>query len=104
MASLDADHDGRLSYSDLPRRTQVNVGRGPFRNRNALVAASVATNNSVRASGDQPTNLPAWFVAMDRNHDGDVSPREFLGTSDQFRQFDADNDGLIDGDEAARKP
>jgi Ca2+-binding EF-hand superfamily protein len=103
MASLDADHDGRFSYSELPRRTQLNVGRGPFQNRNPLVVASAATNNSVRASGDRPT-LPAWFVAMDRNHDGDVSPREFLGTSDQFRHFDADNDGLIDGDEAARKP
>jgi EF hand len=104
MASLDADHDGRFSYSELPRRTQVNVGRGPFQNRNALVVASAATNNSVRVNGDQPTTLPAWFVAMDRNHDGDVSPREFLGTSDQFRHFDADKDGLIDGGEAARKP
>ncbi len=103
MASLDADHDGRFSYSELPRRTQLNVGRGPFQNRNRLVVTSAATNNSVRVSGDRPT-LPAWFVAMDRNHDGDVSPREFLGTSDQFRQFDADGDGLIDGDEAARNP
>ena len=103
MASLDADHDGRFSYPELPRRTQVNVGRGPFQNRNRLVVTSAATNNSVRVSVDRPT-LPAWFVAMDRNHDGDVSPREFLGTSDQFRQFDADGDGLIDGDEAARNP
>jgi Ca2+-binding EF-hand superfamily protein len=103
MASLDADHDGRFSYSELPRRTQLNVGRGPFQNRNPLVVASAATNNSVRVNGDRPT-LPVWFVAMDRNHDGDVSAREFLGTSDQFRHFDADGDGLIDGDEAARNP
>jgi Ca2+-binding EF-hand superfamily protein len=103
MASLDADRDGRFSYSELPRRTQLNVGRGPFQNRNPLVVASAATNNSVRVNGDRPT-LPVWFVAMDRNHDGDVSPREFLGTSDQFRHFDADGDGLIDGDEAARNP
>ena len=103
MANLDADHDGRFSYSELPRRTQVNVGRGPFQNRNRLLVTSAATSNSVRVSGDRPT-LPTWFVAMDRNHDGDVSPREFRGTSDQFRQFDADGDGLIDGDEAARNP
>jgi Ca2+-binding EF-hand superfamily protein len=103
MANLDSDHDGRFSFSELPRRTQLNVGRGALQNRNRVLVASAATNNSVGVSGDRPT-LPAWFVAMDRNHDGDVSPREFLGTSDQFRHFDADGDGLIDGDEAARNP
>ena len=37
---------------------------------------------------------------MDRNRDGDVSRREFLGPRDQFDRLDRDNDGLIDADEA----
>ena len=38
---------------------------------------------------------------MDRNHDGDVSRREFLGPRDQFDRLDRDNDGLIDPDEGS---
>jgi hypothetical protein len=39
---------------------------------------------------------------MDRNGDGDVSAREFLGPAATFRQLDRDGDGLIDAAEAAR--
>ena len=37
---------------------------------------------------------------MDRNGDGDVSRREFLGTDAQFRAIDTDGDGLISVEEA----
>ena len=37
---------------------------------------------------------------MDRNGDGDVSRREFLGTDEEFRRLDADGDGLISAEEA----
>ena len=39
---------------------------------------------------------------MDRNCDGDVSRREFLGSHDDFQQLDANADGLIDAAEAAK--
>jgi hypothetical protein len=39
---------------------------------------------------------------MDRNGDGDVSPREFLGSREDFRRIDADGDGLISAEEAER--
>jgi hypothetical protein len=45
---------------------------------------------------------PGWFAKMDVNHDGDVSPREFLGTAEAFQKLDSDGDGLIDASEAAR--
>ena len=47
-----------------------------------------------------PTGGPVWFQKMDRNHDGDVSRREFLGPRDVFDRLDRDTDGLIGPDEA----
>ena len=38
---------------------------------------------------------------MDRNHDGDLTPREFLGPAADFAAADADQDGLVDAREAA---
>jgi hypothetical protein len=48
------------------------------------------------------TRGPLWFRKMDLNGDGDVSPREFLGTQEEFRRIDADGDGLISVEEAER--
>jgi hypothetical protein len=38
---------------------------------------------------------------MDRNRDGDVSAREFLGTAADFGRVDSDGDGLLSGSETA---
>jgi Ca2+-binding EF-hand superfamily protein len=49
---------------------------------------------------------PIWFDAMDRNQDGDLTPREFLGTPAQFQELDTNQDGLISRAEAraAKRP
>ena len=39
---------------------------------------------------------------MDRNLDGDVTWKEFLGPRHVFEELDADHDGLIDPVEAER--
>ena len=46
--------------------------------------------------------LPSREIALDRNADGDVSAREFLGTPEQFKQLDEDGDGYISLEEALR--
>src|SRR5262249_58451642 len=43
-----------------------------------------------------------WFRKMDKNRDGDVSRREFLGTKEEFDRIDSDGDGLISLEEAER--
>jgi len=48
----------------------------------------------------RPAAGPAWFRKMDRNRDGDVSRREFLGTREQFDRLDLDHDGLLSPKEA----
>ena len=37
---------------------------------------------------------------MDRNHDGDLSPQEFVGPLSAFNKLDTDHDRLIDREEA----
>ena len=39
---------------------------------------------------------------MDANGDGEISPREFLGTKSQFDAMDANGDGLLDVEEISR--
>ena len=39
---------------------------------------------------------------MDRNSDGDISRREFLGPRADFERLDGNHDGLIDAEEAAK--
>ena len=49
----------------------------------------------------RPGRGPEWFQAMDRNGDGFVSKREFIGSKALFERLDLDKDGLISPEEAA---
>jgi Ca2+-binding EF-hand superfamily protein len=90
----DLAKDGKgLSREDIPRRFSVSVSQGY--NYGGRPARMVAGQ---RAS----SRGPLWFRKMDKNGDGDVSRKEFLGTEEQFREIDEDGDGLISAAEAER--
>jgi Ca2+-binding EF-hand superfamily protein len=122
---LDRNRDGRLSRrevssassvlgvwqkggedgvrrEDIPRSYQVVVGPALFE-----PATLDAEPPGLPMSGWR--SAPRWFRKMDRNQDGDISPREFIGSVEQFKKLDADGDGLISiaeaeaADRAARK-
>lgn len=99
LQTFDANGDGRLAAGEVPDRLTVNLSRGgvvyaqPFR--------SAAGGYVAGQAGAASPPGPEWFQRMDRNGDGDVTLREFLGTSDQFDRLDADHDGLVDPQEAA---
>jgi Ca2+-binding EF-hand superfamily protein len=100
VMSWDGDGDGRVSPDEVPYHFQVTIARSGLHGLTgggvgALVPQSMAANPAAAAAAG-----PDWFQKMDRNHDGDVSRREFLGPRDQFDRLDRDNDGLIDADEA----
>jgi Ca2+-binding EF-hand superfamily protein len=94
-----ADGAGRVGPADLPRRFDVRAAVG-------MIPALVLTDAPPRerdATQVKPatSNIPEWFRLMDRNDDGDVSLREFLGPLELFRKLDRDGDGLISAQEAA---
>src|SRR5262249_34371502 len=86
-----------LSQDDLPRTLQVQTGQGFLTSRNQFFFFGQGTPQV-----KLPTfkNVPAWFTKMDRNGDGDVSPKEWLGTEELFKEIDTDGDGLISAEEA----
>ncbi len=90
---FDADGDGNLTWAEVPRRLNIVLSRGP--------ATSAERQPS---STPLPSAGPKWLQHMDRNGDGDVSRREFLGPLEVFERLDADHDDLLDVAEASRGP
>jgi len=105
IAELDRDGDGCVSKAEIPRCSVATFRTGPA-GRDDLGSYQQAQTLIVRgqARRQQPPAKaprgPEWFRKMDRNGDGDVSRREFLGTDEQFRAIDTDGDGLISVEEA----
>jgi Ca2+-binding EF-hand superfamily protein len=94
MLALDGDHDGLIAAAEIPDRVRCVVQRGD------IAAYSRQPMMETVARPQAPKDAPRWLSAMDQNADGELSPREFLGTAEQFRQFDANADGFVSADEA----
>jgi Ca2+-binding EF-hand superfamily protein len=98
LALWDRDADGRITRTGVPDQYQITLSYG--QQRNTEPAPFPGYGPASRPT--RPVRGPLWFRKMDRNNDGDVSPREFLGTMEQFRKLDLDGDGLISVEEAER--
>ena len=84
---------------EVPRRFQLTFSQGQPGNVGGEPEMVAAFNRRGRAG---PHAGPLWFRKMDRNGDGDISPREWLGTPEDFKRIDTNGDGLIDAQEAER--
>ncbi|HTU23140.1 MAG TPA: hypothetical protein VMG10_34210 [Gemmataceae bacterium] len=121
--ALDLNHDGRLGLreirvaaatleklrkprqamlraNDPPRRLYLEVIRGSFQ----LFGTGGTGVSTVPQVVVQPRSAvgPIWFQRMDRNLDGDLTWKEFLGPRHVFEELDSDHDGLIDPKEAEK--
>jgi Ca2+-binding EF-hand superfamily protein len=106
---LDADGDGRLSVREL---SGAAARLAPFANGGQVSLRGIPEQYQIRVSQGlaifgspfvpRPARGPLWFRKMDRNGDGDVSRREFLGSQAAFDRLDLDKDGLISVEEAER--
>jgi Ca2+-binding EF-hand superfamily protein len=93
-----AGADGKVRRDALPRRVTVRATPAGL----GMVPSASADR---RPGVDVPawfSEVPAWFRHADRNGDGEVSLREFLGPLELFRRLDANGDGLISPEEAKR--
>jgi Ca2+-binding EF-hand superfamily protein len=118
---LDQNADGRLDLRELnaaanqiaalggangwtrkqvPHYLQVTLQRGFAGDAFGPLPLATPANASRAAVAARSAKGPAWFQAMDKNGDGFVSPREFLGPPELFRQLDRNGDGLISVAEA----
>jgi Ca2+-binding EF-hand superfamily protein len=99
VAPWDKANSGAVSRDQIPRQYSLTVRQGTVDDRRFRVA--------IRQGGMRPQTAnsgrgPLWFRKMDRNGDGDVSPREWLGSAEDFKKIDTDGDGLISADEAQK--
>jgi Ca2+-binding EF-hand superfamily protein len=100
LKQFDKDADGQISSDEIPARIDVNFAVGREQYAANFARGGVGLRNPrTSAAADEG---PSWFVHMDTNGDGDVSPREFLGERKTFDQLDTDEDGLLSREEARR--
>jgi Ca2+-binding EF-hand superfamily protein len=121
---IDTDHDGRLGIreirnawnqlarlskdgktvarEDLPKKIPMYTNRANLAGSMAGYAYAVTTDFISTRAPSSPVGRkgPVWFLKMDRNGDGDVSRKEFLGPPELFDKLDKDGDGLISVEEA----
>ena len=101
LSKMERDDKPGLGENEPARHYRIEFVRGVFnpfgtpdRPANPLMPQVAVTTVKPRPVG------PIWFQRWDRNNDGDLTWREFLGPRDAFEQLDADRDDLIDPKEA----
>lgn len=99
ILALDKDGDKKLSLQEIPATISVSFGLG---NAAASYRVVAAGRGPAPAPPAAPNNgAPEWFTRMDRNGDGDVTLKEFLGDEAEFKQLDTNSDGFIEAKEAS---
>lgn len=98
LALWDSDGDGLLAESEIPLQYRLVAAQGTIPNLAAIAQDPSAMAGPGRTA--RQNTGPIWFRKMDRNSDGEISRREFLGDLDLFDKLDLNHDGAIELSEA----
>jgi Ca2+-binding EF-hand superfamily protein len=96
IAAWDRNHDGFVTPDEVPKTLVGTFHIGTLR----AVSARRPRSSRMKEPEQPPSEGPVWFQKMDRDHDGEVSLREFLGPLSVFRRLDTNGDGRLDVHEA----
>ncbi|WP_254513475.1 EF-hand domain-containing protein [Anatilimnocola floriformis] len=107
---LDGNRDGALSAAELRAAVERAEKAGAIQD-GQLDLSKLPTTIVITASAGYPQSVlgvshrsgPAWFLAMDRNLDGEVSRREFTGPAAAFTRLDTNGDDILSEAEATAK-
>ena len=101
IKTLDRNGDGLLDKTEIPRNFVVEAVPSSANaiSFNQFYFDAVVFGGGRTATTTKSVSAPDWFTKMDRNGDGDLSRREFLGPMELFKKLDTDGDGLISADE-----
>jgi Ca2+-binding EF-hand superfamily protein len=102
LATMQRDDKPGLGVSEPARRYRIEFVRGvfnPFGTPDRPMNPQMAQMETA-AVKPRPVG-PIWFQRWDRNNDGDITWREFLGPRDAFEALDTDRDEMLDPREAA---
>lgn len=81
---LDCNADAILQWGELGLQYVLDIAAVDQEIPGNPVRRSLGGKPLPQLQPRKPTNTPAWFQAMDRNGDGDISRREFVGTKKSF--------------------
>jgi Ca2+-binding EF-hand superfamily protein len=95
LRAFDRNGDGQLDLDEIPDAYLLVFARGPVQNDGTTFQVFPLPERY----GSAP---PDWFQAMDRNQDGELSRREFLGTEELFQKLDVNGDGFLELRELSR--
>ena len=99
---LDRNQDDAIDAGEISQKYRLTFSMGkPRVFQQAMMTQRSRNVPTPRATPN--TEAPPWFRKMDRNQDGDLSWREFLGKRELFQRLDRNQDGLVTADELGDK-
>jgi Ca2+-binding EF-hand superfamily protein len=102
LAPWDRDGDGQISREEIPHQFSLRLSQGPAADAVQLAEGVMLSLANPERKQTEGARGPLWFQKMDRNGDGEVSRREWLGSKEDFKRIDTNGDGVISREEAER--
>jgi Ca2+-binding EF-hand superfamily protein len=99
LMAFDADHDGKLSKSELPVRMQGLMDRADTNHDGFLTQDEIRKQAFADAEEPEAPRPDMVTATLDTNHDGIISAAEIANAPVALKALDKNSDGQLTGDE-----